>query len=227
MRKLFLASVPLTFFVFLLCFASCTESYVPIDYPTDHIGKVMHRPKYSNKMMAVPDDMGNKWCIAKPSTDENKLRANLDFCCKQNGVDCSIIGQSGSCFDPNNIVSHASVAMNLYYKAAGKHGWNCYFDNSAVIVSTDPFGPWFEMLVLINTKYLESEAQDYADNTAIIVSTDPCKCEISEAKIQSGMVKGVVPVLTSPVDSIDWKCSSQTPPVTTALKSMRFPSLNN
>lgn len=78
------------------------------------------------------------WCIAKPSTNNLKLYDNIDYSCKQNGVDCIAIAPGGKCFNPNNAVSHASMAMNLYYKAAGKHTWNCHFNGTGMIVLVDP-----------------------------------------------------------------------------------------
>lgn len=38
------------------------------------------------------------------------------------------------CFNPNTLISHASVAMKLYYQEMGKNFWNCNFTNSALIV---------------------------------------------------------------------------------------------
>ncbi|KAJ8623543.1 hypothetical protein MRB53_032072 [Persea americana] len=41
-------------------------------------------------------------------------------------------------FTPYNVVSRASVAMNLFYKSAGMHKWECYFNGTALIVQDDP-----------------------------------------------------------------------------------------
>ncbi|RWW71852.1 hypothetical protein BHE74_00020367, partial [Ensete ventricosum] len=76
------------------------------------------------------------WCVAKPSSDEATLFANLNYACSL--VDCSVLQRRHACFDPNTLISHASIAMNLYYQAMGRHGWDCYFDNSALVVTTDP-----------------------------------------------------------------------------------------
>ncbi|CAL9128466.1 unnamed protein product [Musa textilis] len=76
------------------------------------------------------------WCIAKPSADEATLAANLNFACSQ--VDCSVLQRGWSCFYPDNLMSHASIAMNLYYQSKGRNYWNCYFKGSALIVTTDP-----------------------------------------------------------------------------------------
>ncbi|KAI4335066.1 hypothetical protein L6164_013747 [Bauhinia variegata] len=44
----------------------------------------------------------NKWCIAKPSTSETQLGANIKFACNQPSsiVDCKVIKPGGSCFYP-------------------------------------------------------------------------------------------------------------------------------
>lgn len=76
------------------------------------------------------------WCVAKPSSDKATLIANLNYACSQ--VDCSVLQRRGACFDPDILISHASIAMNLYYQAMGRNRWNCYFDNSALVVTTDP-----------------------------------------------------------------------------------------
>ncbi|KAL0306629.1 UNVERIFIED_CONTAM: hypothetical protein Sradi_6080200 [Sesamum radiatum] len=39
---------------------------------------------------------------------------------------------------PDNLINHASIAMNLYYQAKGRNHWNCYFKNSGLMVVTDP-----------------------------------------------------------------------------------------
>ncbi|XP_056159663.1 major pollen allergen Ole e 10-like [Syzygium oleosum] len=78
------------------------------------------------------------WCIAKPSTNNDRLHDNIDYSCRHSGVYCELIQPGGSCFHPDNAVSHASVVMNLYYKAAGKHPWDCHFNGSAIIVTADP-----------------------------------------------------------------------------------------
>ncbi|KAJ4765515.1 Carbohydrate-binding X8 domain superfamily protein [Rhynchospora pubera] len=76
------------------------------------------------------------WCIAKPSTDEATLLGNLNYACSQ--VDCSVLQRGKPCFNPDNLISHASLAMNLYYQSRGRNAWNCNFKNSALVVLTDP-----------------------------------------------------------------------------------------
>ncbi|CAN4103014.1 unnamed protein product [Withania somnifera] len=76
------------------------------------------------------------WCVAKPSSDETTLEQNLNFACSN--VDCSVLRDGCPCSSPNNLMNHASIAMNLYYQAKGRNYWNCHFGNSALIVFTDP-----------------------------------------------------------------------------------------
>ncbi|RRT44405.1 hypothetical protein B296_00037851, partial [Ensete ventricosum] len=76
------------------------------------------------------------WCVAKPSTSDIALKDNIEYACSQ--VDCSVIERGEPCFYPDTLVSHASVAMNLYYQSRGRNYWNCYFNNSAVTTVTDP-----------------------------------------------------------------------------------------
>ncbi|KAF3555546.1 hypothetical protein F2Q69_00017958 [Brassica cretica] len=76
------------------------------------------------------------WCIANSITDNDKLIKNIDFACSK--IDCGIIMEGGSCYDPNTPLNHASVAMNLYYQAHGRHLRDCYFDGSGLITIIDP-----------------------------------------------------------------------------------------
>lgn len=76
------------------------------------------------------------WCVAKPSSDQATLLANINYACSQ--VDCRILHKGCPCFSPDNLISHASIAMNLYYQCRGRNRWNCDFKNSALIVITDP-----------------------------------------------------------------------------------------
>ncbi|KAG6505979.1 hypothetical protein ZIOFF_031293 [Zingiber officinale] len=55
------------------------------------------------------------WCIANPLARPAALQRDIDSLC--NGiVDCSSIQPGGSCYNPNTVADHASVALNLNYK---------------------------------------------------------------------------------------------------------------
>ncbi|XP_030525187.1 glucan endo-1,3-beta-glucosidase-like [Rhodamnia argentea] len=76
------------------------------------------------------------WCVAKPSSEQAALMANVDYACSQ--VDCQILQKGCPCSYPDNLINHASVAMNLYYSANGRNWWNCDFRKSGLVVMTDP-----------------------------------------------------------------------------------------
>ncbi|MCO5612343.1 hypothetical protein L7F22_066610 [Adiantum nelumboides] len=78
------------------------------------------------------------WCVAKPSVPEGLLMANLNFACGEGGADCTQLQQGHACYSPNTIISHASYAMNMYYQKHGRNYWNCYFQNTGLVVFTDP-----------------------------------------------------------------------------------------
>ncbi|MBA0700210.1 hypothetical protein Goari_001777, partial [Gossypium aridum] len=85
----------------------------------------------------APSSGSGKWCVAKSNASDAALQANIDYVCSS-GVDCKPIQSGGACFNPNNVRSHASYAMNAYYQANGRHDFNCDFNRTGVITSTDP-----------------------------------------------------------------------------------------
>ncbi|KAK4778426.1 hypothetical protein SAY86_005954 [Trapa natans] len=99
------------------------------------------------------------WCVAKPSSDQATLLANINYACSQ--VDCKIIQRGRPCFEPDNLMNHASIAMNLYYHSKGRNHWNCDFRASGLTVMTDPskthnlaFKLYFYFLLLLKLEVL-------------------------------------------------------------------------
>eukprot|EP00250_Pteridium_aquilinum_P014324 c21915_g1_i1 orf=72-524(+) len=85
------------------------------------------------------NDGGQKvWCVGKPAAEDLYLRRNIDYACGEGGVDCRLIQEGGTCFLPNSPIAHASYAMNLYYQKNGRNWWNCHFNNTGLVVFTDP-----------------------------------------------------------------------------------------
>ncbi|MQL73738.1 hypothetical protein Taro_006094 [Colocasia esculenta] len=76
------------------------------------------------------------WCIARDVAEPQALQSNIDYACSK--VECSIILPGGSCFCPNTLMNHASVAMNLYYKANKRNPSACNFNGTGTITFTDP-----------------------------------------------------------------------------------------
>ncbi|XP_057996990.1 glucan endo-1,3-beta-D-glucosidase-like isoform X2 [Hevea brasiliensis] len=77
------------------------------------------------------------WCVAKPSSSDAELTANINFAC-DNLKDCRLIQPNGACYNPNTNINHASVVMNLYYQSNGRNSWNCDFKDSGLISKNDP-----------------------------------------------------------------------------------------
>ncbi|KAJ7014148.1 hypothetical protein D5086_003080 [Populus alba] len=87
-------------------------------------------------MIKTANAQDKTWCVAKPSSTDAELSANLEFACGH--VDCTTIQPNGPCFNPNTFINHASVAMNLYYSFHGRNLWNCDYQKSGLITKTDP-----------------------------------------------------------------------------------------
>ncbi|PWA34278.1 carbohydrate-binding X8 domain superfamily protein [Artemisia annua] len=76
------------------------------------------------------------WCVAKPSASQATLLENINFACSK--VDCSCLQKGGACYTPDNLINHASIAMNSYYQSQGRNVWNCNFKNSGLLTISDP-----------------------------------------------------------------------------------------
>uniref|UniRef100_A0A803P1U8 glucan endo-1,3-beta-D-glucosidase n=1 Tax=Cannabis sativa TaxID=3483 RepID=A0A803P1U8_CANSA len=81
--------------------------------------------------------VGKKWCVPKLEASGQALQANIDYVCSS-GVDCKPIQPGGSCFQPNDVRSHASFVMNSFYQTNGRHDYNCDFAKTGLITSSNP-----------------------------------------------------------------------------------------
>ncbi|KAH0449578.1 hypothetical protein IEQ34_020270 [Dendrobium chrysotoxum] len=115
-------------------------TFSPASLHRSHPALLNHRLKSFTCFLAGTTPVlvfGEKtWCIAKPSSDVATLLANINYACSQ--VDCSMIQSGHPCFNPDTPISHASIAMNLYYQAKGRNTWNCDFKNSGLLLNTNP-----------------------------------------------------------------------------------------
>ncbi|CAK9151583.1 unnamed protein product [Ilex paraguariensis] len=98
-------------------------------------------PSYPTPVVApvspLPASKGKDWCLPKPGADEDALQKNIDYVCGF-GVDCRPIQEGGECFVPNTVRAHAAYAMNAYYQATGRNGYDCDFDQTGAITNVDP-----------------------------------------------------------------------------------------
>ncbi|KAL0918584.1 hypothetical protein M5K25_010600 [Dendrobium thyrsiflorum] len=77
-----------------------------------------------------------RWCIAYPGANPTHLQIDMGYICAT--LDCRSIQPGGSCYEPNDVVSHASVVFNLYYKAHSSQPSTCYFGGDAMFFLSDP-----------------------------------------------------------------------------------------
>uniref|UniRef100_A0A166CW35 X8 domain-containing protein n=2 Tax=Daucus carota subsp. sativus TaxID=79200 RepID=A0A166CW35_DAUCS len=80
---------------------------------------------------------GQSWCVAKSGAPQTTLQSALDYACGTGVADCSVIQQSGSCYNPNTLQNHASYAFNSYYQKKPAQT-SCDFGGAATLTNTNP-----------------------------------------------------------------------------------------
>ncbi|XP_024359620.1 PLASMODESMATA CALLOSE-BINDING PROTEIN 5 [Physcomitrium patens] len=82
------------------------------------------------------------WCIAKSNVSSTDLQGALDWVCgplpTQGQVNCGLINDGGSCYQPNDVQSHASWAFNVYFSTHNATNDACDFQGTAQQVTVDP-----------------------------------------------------------------------------------------
>ncbi|XP_057501388.1 glucan endo-1,3-beta-glucosidase 13-like isoform X1 [Actinidia eriantha] len=78
------------------------------------------------------------WCIASSTASDGELKNGLNWACGAGNVDCSAIQPSQPCFEPDNLVSHASYAFNSYYQQNGATDVACRFGGAGVRTNKNP-----------------------------------------------------------------------------------------
>ncbi|KAL1327821.1 hypothetical protein AAHE18_13G330600 [Arachis hypogaea] len=84
------------------------------------------------------DTTNQTFCVTKSNADAKMLQAALDWACGPGKVDCSPLLQGQPCYEPDNVVSHATYAFNAYYQKMAKSPGTCDFKGVATITTTDP-----------------------------------------------------------------------------------------
>ncbi|KAF9587034.1 hypothetical protein IFM89_039720 [Coptis chinensis] len=89
-------------------------------------------------LILANDTTNQTFCTAKDGSDPKMLQAALDWACGPGKVDCSALKQGQPCYEPDNVVAHASYAFDAYYHLMGMAPGTCYFNGVAAISTTDP-----------------------------------------------------------------------------------------
>ncbi|XP_048428855.1 glucan endo-1,3-beta-glucosidase 3-like isoform X1 [Pyrus x bretschneideri] len=84
------------------------------------------------------DTTNQTFCVVKEGADKKMLQAALDWACGPGKVDCSPLLQGQPCYEPDNVLTHASYAFNAYFQLMAKSPGTCDFKGVATVTTTDP-----------------------------------------------------------------------------------------
>lgn len=102
-------------------------------------GVPIYTLKLTDSGPVLANDTANQtFCTAKEGADSKMLQAALDWACGPGKVDCAPLLQGQSCYEPDNVASHATYAFDTYYHLMGKAPGSCDFNGVAAITTTDP-----------------------------------------------------------------------------------------
>ncbi|KAF2575783.1 hypothetical protein F2Q70_00000467 [Brassica cretica] len=77
------------------------------------------------------------WCVCKTGISDSVLQNTLDYACG-NGADCNPTHPKAPCFNPDNVRSHCSYAVNSFFQKKGQAPGTCDFSGTATPTNTDP-----------------------------------------------------------------------------------------
>ncbi|GAB2224809.1 hypothetical protein Droror1_Dr00005586 [Drosera rotundifolia] len=77
------------------------------------------------------------YCAVRDGADEKLVQAALDWACGAGMVDCSPLLQGQPCYEPDNVIAHATYAFDTYYQKMGRTPEACNFNGVAEITTTN------------------------------------------------------------------------------------------
>ncbi|XP_078429029.1 O-Glycosyl hydrolases family 17 protein [Wolffia australiana] len=83
-------------------------------------------------------NLNGTWCVASSNATELELQSALDWACGSGNVDCAAIQPSQPCFQPDNLLSHASFALNSYFQQNGAKDVACNFGGIGLKTTKNP-----------------------------------------------------------------------------------------
>ncbi|XP_010443929.2 PREDICTED: PLASMODESMATA CALLOSE-BINDING PROTEIN 1 [Camelina sativa] len=88
-------------------------------------------------LLAMAGHSSALWCVCKTGLSDTVLQATLDYACG-NGADCNPTKPKQSCFNPDNVRSHCSYAVNSFFQKKGQSSGTCDFKGTATPTTSDP-----------------------------------------------------------------------------------------
>ncbi|KAI5073358.1 hypothetical protein GOP47_0011371 [Adiantum capillus-veneris] len=108
------------------------------------MGCSIHRPTYADILLdnyppQTPSDTMS-WCVANPAADPKLLQEALDFFCYFDPDFCKPFQPDQPCYEPNNVVAHASFAFNSFWQDLRRTYLTvpCDFGGLALVAVTNP-----------------------------------------------------------------------------------------
>ncbi|KAK9741262.1 hypothetical protein RND81_03G093100 [Saponaria officinalis] len=105
----------------------------------DENGKPIYILHLTEAGSVLANDTTNQtYCTARDGADKQMLQAALDWACGPGKVDCSYLLQGQPCYEPDNVIAHATYAFNAYYQQMNKAPGSCDFKGVAEVTTTNP-----------------------------------------------------------------------------------------
>ncbi|KAL9425052.1 hypothetical protein AB3S75_032061 [Citrus x aurantiifolia] len=95
-------------------------------------------PSKGSGSVLANDTTNQTYCTARDGADPKMLQAALDWACGPGKVDCSGLLQGQPCYEPDNVIAHATYAFDTYYHQMRKDPAACNFNGVAAITTSDP-----------------------------------------------------------------------------------------
>ncbi|KAL0738428.1 hypothetical protein Bca4012_014638 [Brassica carinata] len=88
-------------------------------------------------LLAMAGHSSASWCVCKTGLSDTVLQNTLDYACG-NGADCNPTHPKAPCFDPDNVRSHCSYAVNSFFQKKHQAPGTCDFSGTATPTNSDP-----------------------------------------------------------------------------------------
>jgi len=78
------------------------------------------------------------WCGVDANANISALPSTIIFSCSQGDNTCITIQPGEPCYQPNEVIDHASYAFNSYWRQFKNYYVDCDLNKSGTLVTKDP-----------------------------------------------------------------------------------------